>query len=470
MTESLEVRLPANHAAERRYSASVLLEEFLGLSCVFRQEDRRDTLLTLAGSEATLVVSDDLLRSDVKPWCDVTRLPASPLPRWAVDEDLPEAILTSGTIPVLYGSPDPSIGWFGMTETGAWLGVDVFGSALFMLTRCEEVLDDRRDQHGRFPFRGSIAEREDLARRPIVNEYLEILWAVMMRLWPTLERRRRSYRLLISHDVDTPRWSAGIRPARAARSVVGDIIKRRDPGLAALRLATYVGGRLGVTPRDPFDTYGWLMDQSERHGATDDFYFKAASTHPRYDDDYPLDDPWMARLLREIHERGHGIGLHPSYGSFGRPAQVDREFAVLRERVGALGIEQQVWGGRQHYLRWGAPDSWQAWEDAGLSYDSSVGFAERMGFRAGTCYEFPVFNVRTGRPLALRERPLIVMEGSALDRAYMGLDHRQALEAMVDMSETCRRFGGDFVFLWHNSNLLTRLDRQVYSDVVEAAA
>ena len=47
---------------------------------------------------------------------------------------------------------------------------------------------------------------------------------------------------------------------------------------------------------------------------------------------------------------------------------------------------------RQHYLRWRAPTTWQNWEDAGLDYDSTVGYADHVGFRAGTCYEYPIFN------------------------------------------------------------------------------
>ena len=57
--------------------------------------------------------------------------------------------------------------------------LDIFGSAFFMLTRYEEMVITERDTHGRFPARASIAYREGLLERPIVDEYLELLWAAI---------------------------------------------------------------------------------------------------------------------------------------------------------------------------------------------------------------------------------------------------------------------------------------------------
>ena len=103
-------------------------------------------------------------------------------------------------------------------------------------------------------------------------------------------------------------------------------------------------------------------------------------------------------MLYEVitHERGHEIGLHPSYRTYLSPQQIKREFRILRHEAELAGIRQEQWGGRQHFLRWKAPDTWQGWEEAGLQYDSTLGYSDRPGFRCGTCYEYPVFNLRTG--------------------------------------------------------------------------
>lgn len=73
------------------------------------------------------------------------------------------------------------------------LGLDIFGSAFFMLTRYEEVVKSVKDEHERFQARASLAYQEGFLERPIVNEYLEILWWSMKRLWPNLERKKESF-------------------------------------------------------------------------------------------------------------------------------------------------------------------------------------------------------------------------------------------------------------------------------------
>ena len=73
-----------------------------------------------------------------------------------------------------------------------------------------------------------------------------------------------------------------------------------------------------------------------------------------------------------------------------------------------------------HYLRWRHPTTMMALESAGMSYDSSLGYADYAGFRCGTCFEYPGFNPVSQQALCLRIRPLIAMECSVMDIAYIG--------------------------------------------------
>ena len=109
-----------------------------------------------------------------------------------------------------------------------------------------------------------------------------------------------------------------------------------------------------------------------------------------------------------------------------------------------------------------------AWNDAGLAYDSTLGFPEAAGFRCGTSFEYPVFNLQSRQKLELRERPLIVMETSLFSSSYMGLSERRALEKIVQLSDVCRSFGGQFTMLWHNDNLVTRRQRALYLEALGA--
>ena len=73
--------------------------------------------------------------------------------------------------------------YYAESDGGIQLGLDIFGSVFFMITRYEEVVKSDRDEYDRFPAAASLAYQEGFLDRPIVNEYLEILWTCMKRLW-----------------------------------------------------------------------------------------------------------------------------------------------------------------------------------------------------------------------------------------------------------------------------------------------
>ncbi len=300
--------------------------------------------------------------------------------------------------------------------------MDVFGSVFYLVSCYEEVVGGPRDQDGRFPAEASLAAREGFLERPIVDEYVDLLWTAIHSLWPTLERLASSFRLRMTHDVDQP-WAVRGKPILAvARSVGKDIIGRRDPRLAFARGRAFIGDRLGRDIRDPFDTFELLMDATERCGLRCTFYFLAGNQPGDHDFRYRIDDPQILAHLRRIGGRGHEIGLHASYMSHGSVERIRMELDALRAACAMVGVEQADWGVRHHYLRFDASRSWRDYLAAGLAHDSTLGFAELVGFRAGTCREYPVFDLVEDRPLALRERPLTAMDVTMYE--YMGLGVR----------------------------------------------
>lgn len=105
-----------------------------------------------------------------------------------------------------------------------------------------------------------------------------------------------------------------------------------------------------------------------------------------------------------------------------------------------------------HYLRWQQATTLQAWNDAGMAYDSTLGYADRPGFRCGTCFEYFGFVPETQKMLETRIRPLIAMECSVMDNAYLGLTNNQAAkDKFLELKINCFKLGGCFSMLWHNS-------------------
>lgn len=355
------------------------------------------------------------------------------------------------------------------TSAGWHVKYDVLELAFWMLTRQEEVGRTDLDRHGRFPATASHAFRHGYLERPVVDEWMDVLGQVLVRQWPSLQLKQHQYASVVSHDVDNPSRYAfgGIRPL--ARMLAIDLIRRRDPRGALRGIGLRARSRTALQPDDPANTFDWIMQQSEARGLTSAFYFICGRTAPAFDAQYELEDPRIRALMREIHGRGHEIGLHPSYQTYRDPLTLANEYRRLRHACSEEGIEQAKWGGRMHFLRWDSGVTWRAWNDAGLHYDSTLSYADSPGFRGGSCFEYPGFDPIANEILSLRIRPLVVMECTVIAARYMGLgDGDAAFAKFKALKDACRSVRGSFTLLWHNSHLETARHKELYCRVLDA--
>lgn len=122
-----------------------------------------------------------------------------------------------------------------------------------------------------------------------------------------------------------------------------------------------------------------------------------------------------------------------------------------------------------HFLRWDQTITPRLWAESGLSYDSSLGYAEKAGFRCGTCHDFPVFDHQRQEVPSVIERPLIAMGATLFDSQYMAIDNRQnAFYHCGHLMNDYREVGGNFNLLWHNSGFKCKKDKGLYSRIVHS--
>ena len=399
----IRIYIPNNNISERRYVLDIIFNEFLGLKYEFKLGSK-DYEIVLKNSK-TLTIKDTFFN----------KYPVTL--EYLKEENIPKSIKE----------------------------LDLFAACFFMLTRWEEYVNKTRDKYNRFPASESLAYKEMFLDRPIVNELIESLKLKLLELDKSLIFKERKFELILTHDVDNLYfWKNGIQ---LIRIVLGDILKRRNLKLALNRIKEYVLVKLKKI-QDPFDTFDWLMDKSEARGMKSRFYFMSGGV-TLYDNNYKIDEPKALKLLEKIKKRGHIIGIHPSYEAYNDYEQFKKEKEFL-EKV----CESKIDEGREHYLRFEVPTTWQIWEDNGMKIDSTCGYAEKEGFRCGTGDEFSVFNILSRERLQLKERPLIVMDGSFMtyQKAISPADMERKIQQLIN---SVKIYNGTFTLLWHNSSFNT---------------
>lgn len=325
------------------------------------------------------------------------------------------------------------------------LPADLLSAAIWVLSRWEEHAGEGRDDWSRFRYPASwyASCSPDMH---VVDGYLHILRDVLTSLaggrlrcrpiWPD----GAPFALCITHDIDSLyKW----RPRR----ILGE--------LGYLRQAWRTGGPAGALRRlnqtlhslrrrpNPHGDVLGLARRERDQGIRATYFFLADHAHPQ-DGGYRLVRGGRpAEIVRRVAEMGHEVGLHGSFRTLHEPARLRAERRILEQIVGPIA------GQRQHFLRFDTPSSWEMYAALGFAYDSSLGFAEREGSRAGFSFPFFPYSFPARRPYPFVEIPLTLMDATLY--AYRGLSPGEARTAAESLLEHVAGVGGCFTLLWHNA-------------------
>jgi hypothetical protein len=325
-------------------------------------------------------------------------------------------------------------------DAAAWEQIDrgerpvgnELADGFFHLARVEER-DGPRDEHGRFR-----AE-----------------WSCLDPLDPPLERLRRRlgvatrddrprFTIALTHDVDTPwRWTRiGLRGAAARlkqnvrHAQLGPAV-RETTGLATVPLHRLRG-------TDPNWRFEQILEEERRRGATGSSFYVIASHHDPHDgaaaEAYSRLRP---RLVETLLEAGGEVGLHGSYTAADDPARLAAEKHKLEALAGPIT------GHRYHYLRVDPHRNLAPLADVGLRYDTTLGFPDALGFRAGIARPFRPWDFDREDPLDLIEVPLAAMDATLAEERYLGLAAKRAEPQLMQLLDRAAEFGGAFAVLWH---------------------
>ncbi len=445
----VKITIPNNNLNERKYIIDIIFTEFLGIEYELNDfSEKLEAYEIFVGNGNKLVIEDHFFNQFPNK---LEYLKLENIPKkidYVENEFTPE-----NNIPVVYGHSLVKAG-----DSRLTCGIDIFASCFFMLTRWEEYVNKIRDKHERFITYQSLAYMHGFLDRPIVNEYVEMLWNMLKYLGVRQNRKKREYQLFLTHDVDhIYKWGTC---ANFIRHLAGDLIARKSIKEFFRSTIYYLQVKFKIK-NDPYDTFDYLMDVSDSLGVKSYFNFMAEGIS-NYDNRYKTNDSCVLKLVSNIKKRGHYIGIHPTYKAYNKYDQFKHEKTELENN-----FHMPILFGREHYLRFEVPATWQIWEDNNMKWDSTLSYVDKEGFRCGVCYEYGVFNILTRKKLKLKEKPLIVMEGSVSTQNNMTSEKMELI--INQMINKVKKYNGEFVFLWHNSSFNTkewRKYRKVYERVL----
>jgi hypothetical protein len=160
--------------------------------------------------------------------------------------------------------------------------------------------------------------------------------------------------------------------------------------------------------------------------------------------------------IKKLILQGCEVGVH-GVDAWRDPEMGRKEYNKLYEAT-----EQPEMGIRIHWLYFN-DQSAKILEEAGFSYDSTLGYNDTAGYRSGTVQIFrpPVLH-------KLLELPLNVQDTALFYPDRMGLTEEEAWQLMNALLENADRYGGVVTVNWHDRSLAPeRLWRETYVKFLE---
>jgi hypothetical protein len=265
-------------------------------------------------------------------------------------------------------------------------------------------------------------------------------WAYLLKeeLGQTGDFKLREYRAVSTYDIDHPFLYRYKGVIKNTGGFLRDLLKRNFKGLK---------DRVSVQLHLQDDPYGTAIKnihaiQSQRQRPY--YLFVLLGKRGKYGRTTLYSPKAYYRYLQSLDLVQ--IGLHPSYDTLRNLACLLPEKSELEHILG-----QEVRISRQHFLRMQTPETFQELHLAGFREDFTLAFAHAPGFRSGTAVPYYFYDLQKEEMTSLLIRPTVMMDSTLI--FHLKLSPEAALQKMKNLIHACKQSGGDYLSLWHNSNL-----------------
>ena len=368
---------------------------------------------------------------------------------YGTEESMPTLPLkTWRGIPLLFGEPREE---WSADESQLIIHADLLASTYFLISRYEEMYRrSERDSYGRFPGKSSLPYRAGFLHRPIIDEYGEALRQILLKTGIAerhnlrLEERPQTFsRVNLTHDLSRP------YNYRGWRSFLRAWLKQKKSPLEAARLS------FSADVEDDYFTFPkflkWDRNTCDSLGRdrSDIFLFiRMPSRHPLDKPYYSLHSLYLRRILSIAAKHKVLLALQCSYAAGHQSELISKERHQFEK-----AFRQRPRGLRHNKLTSCEPEDLLQAYVSGFRNDYSMGYADVVGFRLGTCRPVKFINPNTRLLTELILHPLVLRDLTLSDQRYMALEQDEAERIAHDLIRMTARYNGELTLLWHNDLL-----------------
>jgi hypothetical protein len=313
-----------------------------------------------------------------------------------------------------------------------YLPFDILSATFYLLSRYEEYLPSKKDEHNRFKPENSLAYKHGFLEIPLLDFWLIRFEKILKKQFPDIEFKSHQFKQLNTIDIDFAYKYKGHSFWALGRKFLGSILKRKIDKHSLVQPET-----------DPYDTYMAMLEKPNRL-KIETIFFLLLADYGGNDKNISPHSIEMKNLVQTLTEN-HSLGIHPSYKAGIQPKTNFLEHKVFKTLTGEIPKKS-----RHHFLKIRLPDSYAQMENLEIEKDYSMAYSGKVGFRASTCFPFKFFDLT-----ANIERNIEIYSPCLMDvtlKNSLNLSKDKAIERINQLKETVREVDGYFISIWHNSS------------------
>jgi hypothetical protein len=164
--------------------------------------------------------------------------------------------------------------------------------------------------------------------------------------------------------------------------------------------------------------------------------------------DYNIQSDIIQKQLKLIQSTANFIGLHKAIGITSFESEIRQ-------------LPQPIVANRYHFLKFTVND-FQQMQSAGIQLDTSLGFAEEIGFRNSYGFPFMPFDLHLNKTLNIIEVPLNLMDRTLFNSGKSLVEQKELVFNWLNAN----RFNSIITIDWHN-NFFSNLSYDGYKNFYE---
>ena len=310
---------------------------------------------------------------------------------------------------------------------------DIFAASFYLISRYEEYLPHLKDVYGRFSFQESIAHKNNFLEEPVIDIWAYKLKESLCSFFPNVIFDDRKFKLKTIIDVPSVYYYKNKGFLRTIGGVFTDLARLKPKNIYTRLLVIF---RL---QKDPYDTFNWIVNKQKQ--VSDKFlFFFLVGKFSTYDKNISLIKQPFVNIIKLVSDYSI-IGLKLSFFALNNLNILKKEKADIESIT-----NRDLTISRNSFSKVNLPINYRNLIKLNIREDYTMGYVNKIGFRASTCTPFLFYDIDNDIQTPLLINPYNLMDYSLLNINSF-LDKK---EKVIETIDKVKSVNGTFTSIFHN--------------------